>query len=378
MNRGILISGIGHLGLILWVILGDWLFLPSDMPEIQVAEVSLVSAAEFDAMSSAAPHVPETKPQPKPVAPAQPEVQPAAPAAAETPAPAQPVPEAPEAAPLPETVPVSPDPQPLEAPPPLAPLAAEEQPIPVPTSDMQPAPRPIDRVAAVPVDQTRDAPEIADTPTPQISDTPSPDAPVVEPAPDAAPLEAAPQIVTEATDTQTDAPQLAPTSSRRPQSRPVQVAEATPPDQPAPDSTETATDPLADAVAGAVAAAVADASASDSSPPTPSGPPMTSGEIDGLRVAVKQCWNLGALSSEAMQVTVTVRLDVAQDGKPDAASIRMTGFDGGSEAVASQMFEVARRAIIRCGKSGFPLPAEKYDTWKDLELVFDPNGMRLR
>ena len=105
---------------------------------------------------------------------------------------------------------------------------------------------------------------------------------------------------------------------------------------------------------------------------------MTSGERDALRVAVKQCWNVGSLSSEALRTTVTVRVDVGEDGKPDAASIRMTGYEGGSEAAASMMFEVARRAIIRCGKNGYPLPADKYDQWKDLELVFDPNGMRMR
>ena len=50
MDRGAIISGAGHLGLILWVILGDWLFAPSDMPPVEVAQVSLMSAAEYDAM----------------------------------------------------------------------------------------------------------------------------------------------------------------------------------------------------------------------------------------------------------------------------------------------------------------------------------------
>ena len=54
------------------------------------------------------------------------------------------------------------------------------------------------------------------------------------------------------------------------------------------------------------------------------------------------------------------------------------GYTGGSEAAARSMYELARRAILRCGKNGFPLPPEKYDQWKELELVFDPNGMRLR
>ncbi len=47
MNRGLVISGIGHLGLILWVFLGDWFFVPPETPPMQVASVSVVSAARI-------------------------------------------------------------------------------------------------------------------------------------------------------------------------------------------------------------------------------------------------------------------------------------------------------------------------------------------
>ena len=77
-----------------------------------------------------------------------------------------------------------------------------------------------------------------------------------------------------------------------------------------------------------------------------------------------------------MEVKVTVRVDVGQDRKPISSSIRMTGFQGGEETAARQVFEAAKRAIIRCSKDGLPLPPDKYDTWKDLELGFDPTGMR--
>ena len=43
-----------------------------------------------------------------------------------------------------------------------------------------------------------------------------------------------------------------------------------------------------------------------------------------------------------------------------------------------QAFEAARRAIIRCGSRGFPLPAEKYDQWREVEMVFNPEGMRMK
>jgi hypothetical protein len=103
---------------------------------------------------------------------------------------------------------------------------------------------------------------------------------------------------------------------------------------------------------------------------------MTSGEMDGLRIAVQKCWNVGALSTDALRVTVNVLVSMNQDGTPGA--IRMGSFTGGTEAAATVAFEAARRAIIRCGASGFPLPAEKYGQWQEIEMTFDPKGMRLR
>ena len=377
MNTGQIISGVGHGVVILWVVLGDWLFNPQDMPPVEVTTVSLMTSAEFDAMAAAVPSAPkatdQTKPKPKP------EPAPAEPVPAETPPvdPAPPEP-APVEDPLPQDLPVEAVPQPLETPAPTAPLAATEQPIPVPLSDVKPKPRPVDRVAAVPVDSPTDAPEVADTPTPEVTDTPSPDAQVVEePKPAAAPEEATTQIVTEAVDTADAAPQLPPSASLPPRSRPAKPApteaatQTAAAEKPAP---KPAADPVADAVAAAVAEAAADTGGSD----LPVGPPMTSGEKDAMRVAVQKCWNLGALSMEAMRTTVTIGVSVAQSGVPDAGSISMIGYEGGSDGAARQAFEAARRAIIRCGAKGFPLPPEKYDQWKDMELVFNPEGMRMR
>lgn len=105
---------------------------------------------------------------------------------------------------------------------------------------------------------------------------------------------------------------------------------------------------------------------------------MTAGEKDALRVAVNACWNVGALSMEALRTTVTVGFSVGQDGVPDAGSIELVTSAGGSDTATRQAFEAARRAIIRCGARGFPLPPEKYEQWKNIEIVFDPNGMRMR
>ena len=112
-------------------------------------------------------------------------------------------------------------------------------------------------------------------------------------------------------------------------------------------------------------------------PSAPRGPPLTAGETGTLRVAVKKCWEVGSLSSTALETTVVVAVSLAQDGKPLTSSIRKIGSEGGTAASVEQAFATARRAIIRCGSSGFKLPSDMYDQWKDLEMTFNPERMRI-
>ena len=111
--------------------------------------------------------------------------------------------------------------------------------------------------------------------------------------------------------------------------------------------------------------------------PTDAAPLQSSGQRDGLRVAVRECWNVGALSTDALGVTVTVAAPMQPDGRPDAASIRLTDAEGGSGAAAERAFDAARRAIIRCGQDGYDLPADEYDQWRDVELIFAPDSMQV-
>ncbi|WP_394226939.1 hypothetical protein [Paracoccus marcusii] len=158
-------------------------------------------------------------------------------------------------------------------------------------------------------------------------------------------------------------------------------------------------DPLAAALAGAMAGtgAAADPANDPSGPPadmmqlTPSpiqatplpdaaqglplGDPLTLSERDGLRFAIQDCWNLGALSVEASQMTVSVGFTLSPDGVPDQNSMRIAGYQGGSESAAQQGFEVARRAILMCGRAGFDLPASKYGRWRDVVVDFRPDGV---
>ncbi len=371
MNTGQYISGIGHMALILWVLFGGF-FASSRLPEMpQAADVSLISAEEFAALSA-----PQSVPQPvtdvaTPVmpeaeAPPEPPVQAEAPPQVE-----QPEAEAPDEPDPTPAVPDAPAPEPSEVNDEVAVLVPPPQTeVPeVTTPSDTPTPRPAPRVAPLPVPEAPETPEIADTPVPRIS----PDAETdvrAEEEPPAAPEEATTEIVTEAEEPSSAAPTASPRPAARPP-RPVRRAE-TPAPAPAPQP-----DPLADAVAGAVADAL-ETPAPAPAPSVPTGPPLTSGEKDALRIAVQRCWNVGSLSTDALATTVVVAVTMAQDGRPETGSIRMLDHSGGSTEAARQAFEAARRAIIRCGANGFDLPAEKYGQWQNIEITFNPENMRIK
>ena len=73
---------------------------------------------------------------------------------------------------------------------------------------------------------------------------------------------------------------------------------------------------------------------------------------------------------------ISVHVDIGPDKKPIATSIKLAGSDA-DPAATRQAFESARRAIIRCGANGFPLPDGKEATWGQLELIFDKGRVGL-
>lgn len=335
-----------HLSLVLLAVFGLPRFR-DPQPPLSSMQVSLISAAEL-AAAEARPAAPQPTPEPTP----------------------QPEP--------PETA--------LAVPQPAAP-----DPGPAPQVEATPPP-PVDRVApqAVPAQDLPDGatfvPPQAEVPVQQPDPTPE--------QPPSAPEEASPQTITEAVETE-ETPAPVPQTAPRPAPRPVRapevdVAQDTPPEpepqptpqpDPEPEPTPEPTpepDPVSDPIADAVAAALADSQITQPTTAGPTGPPLTGTERDALRLAVGQCWNLGSTSTEAMRVTVTVAMDMTADGLPVASSIRMIDYTDGNEAAAEIAYDAARRAILRCQGSGYPLPAEKYGQWQQIEMTFNPERMRLR
>jgi hypothetical protein len=364
LQTGTKISGAAHLVLVGVAVFGGT-FKSEPLP-FEVREVSVISAEQFAALTTQ-PALPDVATQPS--APTLPDPDTETPdLAAQTDAtPDQVTPEPttpPEPETEPETLPDQPAPEAeaTDTAPVLEPPQPEVVILPQDPAE-QPKTRPVDRVAPVPVAPPPPDAAPDEVESPQVTPEEGAETPQ-EPAEATAPEEANDRIVTEADETSA----LAPTRSPRPPARPKRRVAA--PQQPEPDTTRKA-------VNDALAEALGDAGTPRATP-APTGPPLTSGEKDALRVAVSSCWNVGSLSSAALQTTVVVVVSMTPEGKPVNRSIRMLSSSGGPDTAVEQAYEAARRAIIRCGSKGFNLPPEKFSQWQEIEMTFNPERMRIR
>ncbi|SFK80970.1 energy transducer TonB [Shimia haliotis] len=361
MHIGHYISGAAHVGLIGWVLLGG-VFRP-DAPPVEVSEVAIITAEEFATLSAvqpspdlstdvAIPTAPEDSVAPQVEAAIDEAIQQAAPELVE------------EAAP--EALPDVPDPQPPEPEDvadeaPVLPQPEADTAVVIPDTPIRPEPVPTERVAPDPVAQPD--PEVAIADDVQEATTPDEAGQAAEEVlEETAPEAASSEIVTEPK--QEDIASAAPSTSVRPRLRPERpvVTESAPQETP---RTE-------DAVAAALAEAAAESAPAETR--TASGPPLTGGEKDALRLSVQQCWVVD-VGSRAADVTVIVGLSLDRNGKVQG-DVRLIDATGGDSAAVQTAFQAARRAVLRCQKSGYDLPQDKYDHWKDVEITFNPEKMR--
>jgi hypothetical protein len=378
MQTGTIFSGIGHAGLILWVLVGDWLFPARPPEEIIATQVSLITSEEFAALQAATPTPADepapTRPAPRPEPVVEPEPEP-------------------EAAPEPEPEPIpEPEPEPETTPPPPSDVvqAEEEQAFESTSTEINPTPEAAEIVAPSPVEVEVEA-ETSDTPTPAVSDEPSETVVEQETQTEETVAEDTGDVLqTEANVEQTEATGM--TTSIRPRTRPEVLPEpelaAAAPETPVSEQlTVTPVDPAAtdDAIAALleeVAEPVPEDTAAATSAETggqdlPQGPPLTGGEMGDISSSIARKWNLGAASTDTMSTMIVVRVSFAADGKP--TNFELLEAEGPTQTGIDKLYESARRAVNRAyADGGLPLPADKYDTWRVLDLVFDANGMRLR
>lgn len=102
---------------------------------------------------------------------------------------------------------------------------------------------------------------------------------------------------------------------------------------------------------------------------------MTMDLIDSLNNQIAQCWSPPVGAPHPEQLRPQFRLYLNPDGSV-AQTPQLTA-DSSAEAAGNPFMraavEAARRAIMTC--QPYKLPADKYGTWKDITLDFDPSKM---
>ena len=394
MHIGHYISGSAHIGLLGWMLLGG--VFQSEQLAVDVSNVSVVSLSEYAdiVMSDRAP---EAELQPQDLRPPETEADPLPDRSSEEQA-VENVPQ-PELMEQPEetsrSAPQTPDslliptPEVTEPADLVAPQSNDAAFI-VQRSAPAPRPQPDKRIAPKPV--APPPPDIAQEDQLRQAAIPS-DNPATVPQPEVeatAPEEAVSESLAEAD----LPPKVAPDSSVRPQARPalpeppeapdtspqiasqspdpVQVPKPKPRPEPQPEPKPEA-DPEKTSQQDPIQVALQEAMQGGSEPSEATGPALTKEEEDGLRDDVQACWIVdeGSLVSN---VTVTLAMSMTPEGKVKGGSLRLISGEGGSDRAKKIAFEAARRAILRCQKKGYDLPKEKYDHWREIEIIFDPES----
>ena len=103
----------------------------------------------------------------------------------------------------------------------------------------------------------------------------------------------------------------------------------------------------------------------------PPGERMSLSEIDAFRAQIRACWSVPAGAKNAESLVVRVRVQLDPSGRPIAkkvinrAQLTDSFFLSAAESVL--------RAIERC--QPYKMPPEKYESWREMELNFDPSKM---
>ena len=97
---------------------------------------------------------------------------------------------------------------------------------------------------------------------------------------------------------------------------------------------------------------------------------MTANELDALRSRLAECWFLPNGWSDPSEVKVVVQFRLNRDGTllgiPDIVRAP-------SSRYSLQATESVLRALRRCAP--YDLPPEKYESWKEIRMTFDPIAM---
>lgn len=253
-----------------------------------------------------------------------------------------------------------------EAPPP-APTPPAPEPEPEPVVEPEPTPAPAEPEVAEPAPEPEPEPVI-DEAAPQVAETqpepaPEPAAPQNVPAPQARPTPPVRQA-----EPVRETPPVTRPAQENPREPEREVAETASDQEPEFDADEIAALLNRETSAGGGAQRSETQAAIGNTQST--GERLSQSELDALRGQIQRCWSPPAGVSEAGSLRISIQMQLDQtgalQGMPQIVS-------GGSSTIERVAGEAAIRAVRRCAP--YNLPIEKYQTWSQVQINFDPSQM---
>lgn len=101
---------------------------------------------------------------------------------------------------------------------------------------------------------------------------------------------------------------------------------------------------------------------------------LSASYIDAMRSKIKQCWIVPVGIENAKDMAVEIHMELSEDGFVKSASVVDK-----SRYAKDPYFKIAAEAAYRAALDEscqpFLLPKDKYKTWKEIEMTFDPREM---
>ncbi len=102
--------------------------------------------------------------------------------------------------------------------------------------------------------------------------------------------------------------------------------------------------------------------------------PLSMSEKDLIRNQFQKCWDVPAGAKDAYNLIVTLHIEVTEDGTVTKVELARDTSRYNSDSFFQAAADSAMRAVERCSPLK-NLPADKYGSWRDMELTFDPKDM---